>query len=135
MVKQQKKLGGRSGAEDLFIKLFYEVFGPEKAEYLLLQYPFVDIYGNYRFIDFALQYEKGRIAIEIDGEVFHDPRRISADKYHDDLLKQNSMVYRGWRVYRWTYRQLKNKPDLVKEQMVEFLGEHRGKKEIPPQNV
>ena len=35
-----------SGAEDLFIRLFGEVFGTEKAGYLYSQYHFYDIYQN-----------------------------------------------------------------------------------------
>ena len=80
-------------AEDLFIEVFCEAFGPEKAQYLFIQYPFVDIYGNRRFIDFALENEELKIAIEIDGEKYHNPNKISGNKYYDDLLKQNSLVH------------------------------------------
>ena len=53
-----------SYAEDLFMDLFCEVFGPEKSQYIFVQYPFVDIYGNNRFIDFALESRDNKIAIE-----------------------------------------------------------------------
>lgn len=33
-----------SVAEDLFVEVFCDTFGPEKTEYLSVQYPFVDIY-------------------------------------------------------------------------------------------
>ena len=39
---------GNSSAEEKFIQLFCDVFGPEKGQYVYLQYPFVDIYGNVR---------------------------------------------------------------------------------------
>ena len=39
-------------AEDLFIELFSEAFGAEKAEYLYSQYNFYDIYQNSRYADF-----------------------------------------------------------------------------------
>ena len=42
-------------AEDLFVEIFCETFGPEKTQYLFTQYPMVDIYGNHRYIDFALE--------------------------------------------------------------------------------
>lgn len=82
-----------SGAEDKFIELFTEVFGIENTEYIALQYPFVDIYGNSRFIDFALVNEDIKIAIEIDGEIFHDKRKVSDEKYYDEFLRQNSLIY------------------------------------------
>lgn len=87
------KLG--SIAEDLFIDLFCDVFGPENSQYLSVQHPFVDIYGNRRYIDFAMEAEGEKIAIEVDGETYHNPNKVSSNKYYDDLLKQNSMVYDG----------------------------------------
>jgi len=59
-----------SNAEDKFIELFTEVFGIENTQYIAVQYPFVDIYGNNRFIDFALESEDIKIAIEIDGRIY-----------------------------------------------------------------
>lgn len=113
-----------SVAEDLFVQLFCEAFGPDKAECLYIQQPFNDIYGNRRYIDFALISEQSKIAIEIDGETYHNPGRISENKYYDDLLKQNSLIYDEWKVYRWVYNQLLKQPDRVKDELVTFLGEN-----------
>ena len=63
-----------SVAEDLFVELFCETFGPDKTQYLSVQYPFADIYGNRRYIDFALESDDLKLAIEIDGEKFHNPQ-------------------------------------------------------------
>lgn len=68
-----------SVAEDLFIELFCDVFGPENSQYIYVQHPFVDIYGNLRYIDFALESEGEKIAIEIDGETYQNPDRISSN--------------------------------------------------------
>lgn len=122
------KLG--SLAEDLFIEVFSEVFGPENTKYLFIQYPFVDIYGNSRFIDFALESGSQRVAIEIDGETYHNPNKVSENKYYDDLLKQNSLVYNNWKVYRWVYNQLKNQRERVKDELKTFLEELPYFKEI-----
>ena len=116
------KKAGNSGSEEKFIQLFCEVFGPEKGQYVYLQYPFLDIYGGHRTIDFALNSSEGRIAIEVDGNTWHDPSRVSDDKYHDDLLKQNSMVYDGWKIYRWTSKQIDKTPDRIKDELLTFLG-------------
>ena len=53
-----------SKAEDLFVELFCEAFGPDKANNLYVQYPFVDIYGYRRYMDFALENQEMKIAIE-----------------------------------------------------------------------
>ena len=126
------KYGSLSGsrAEDLFIDLFADTFGAEKAGYLYSQYPFYDIYQNARFADFVCESDSKRIAVEIDDEASHNPRLVSKDKYTDDLLKQNSMVHLGWDVYRWTVRQLQMQPDTVKDELRLFFGAHSRFKEI-----
>ena len=121
VIKQSGSLN--SAAEDLFAELFCDTFGPDKSQFLFIQYPFTDIYGNRRFIDFALENESMRIAIEIDGETFHNPQKISQNKYSDDLTKQNSLVYEDWKVYRWAYNQLKRQPEKVKDELRTFIGE------------
>ena len=111
-----------SAAEDLFIDLFADTFGVEKAGYLYSQYPFYDIYNNARFADFVLESGRNRIAIEIDDEASHNPRLVSHDKFYDDLLKQNSMIHQGWDVYRWAVRQMQKQPETVKDELRVFLG-------------
>lgn len=119
-----QKSHGNSGAEDRFIDLFCEAFGAENGEYVYLQYPVVDIYGNHRFIDFALNFPDGKVAIEVDGNTWHQPGKVSEEKYHDDLLKQNSIVYEGWKIYRWTSSQLERSPERVKDELITFLGQN-----------
>lgn len=111
-----------SSAEDLFIELFSDTFGAEKAGYLYTQYHFFDIYQNDRYADFFVENGSQRIAIEIDDETSHNPRLVSKDKFYDDMLKQNSMIYKGWDVYRWAVRQMQIQPDTVKDEMRVFIG-------------
>lgn len=66
----------------------------------MLQYPFVDIYGKHRYIDFAFITKDEKIVIEIDGEFVHNPSKTSNEKYYDDLLRQNSLEHQNWKVYR-----------------------------------
>ena len=119
-----------SAAEDLFIDLFADTFGAEKAGYLYSQYPFYDIYQNARFADFVLENGATRVAIEIDDEASHNPRLVSQDKFYDDLLKQNSMIHLGWDVYRWAVRQMQKQPETVKDELRVFLGNDPHFKEI-----
>lgn len=107
-----------SSAEDLFIELFCDTFGAEKAGYLYSQFHFYDIYQNDRFADFFLENGSHKIAFEIDDEASHNKNIISQNKFYDDLLKQNSMVHLGWDVYRWAVQQMdmsySYKPVLIK---------------------
>ena len=82
----------------------------------------MDIYGRHRYIDFALESPESKIAIEIDGETYHNPSKVSENKYADDLLKQNSLIYDNWKVYRWIYSQLEKHPEKVKDELITFLG-------------
>ena len=128
-MRELKSVSG-SRAEDLFIDLFADTFGAEKAGYLYSQYPFFDIYQNARFADFVCESGAKRIAVEIDDEASHNPKLVSQDKFTDDLLKQNSMIHLGWDVYRWTVRQMQKQPDTVKDELRLFLGSERGFREI-----
>ena len=119
-----------SVAEDLFIELFSDTFGAEKAGYLYSQYHFYDIYQNSRYADFVLENGAQRVAIEIDDETSHNKSLIASNKFYDDLLKQNSMVYLGWDVYRWAVRQMQIQPEAVKDELRVFLGSHPQFKEI-----
>lgn len=119
-----------SSAEDLFIELFSDTFGAEKAGYLYSQYPFSDIYQNSRFADFLIENSGRKVAIEIDDEASHNPKLISQNKFYDDLLKQNSMIYLGWDVYRWAVRQMQQQPETVKDELRVFLGQHPSFREI-----
>jgi superfamily II DNA or RNA helicase len=107
--------------EDDFTILFAQVFGMEKTLLLAPQFPVEDIYGGSRFVDYALRTTDERVAFEVDGLIWHAPGAIPVEKYEDDLLRQNSLVHQGWRVFRWTDRQITQEPEQVKEQLALFL--------------
>jgi superfamily II DNA or RNA helicase len=107
--------------EDIFVELFAQVFGLEKVQMLAHEYQVEDIFGAGRSIDYALRTSDQKIAFEIDGLTWHLPSAITVEKYEDDLLRQNSLVHQGWRIFRWTDRELLNEPEQVKEQLALFL--------------
>lgn len=121
---QDKRAITSSSAEDLFVDIFQEAFGFERVQSLVAQYPTEDIYQKNRYIDFALIVsEINKYAFEIDGEAWHSPssQLVSVQKFRDDLLRQNSLIYQGWKVYRWTDYQLAAEREKVKEQLYLFL--------------
>ena len=103
--------------QDLFVELFAQAFGLEKALLLVPEYPVRDIEDGTRFVDFALRTRDERIAFEIDGLIWHLPDAISVANYEDALFRQNSLIHHGWRVFRWTDRQIEREPERVKEQL------------------
>jgi hypothetical protein len=90
--------------EDVFVDLFRELFGLEKAQMLAHEFPYRDFLGNTRFVDYALKTTDSQIAFEIDGPDHYNPRlhqSIAAflTKYEDDLLRQNSLTSDGGRFF------------------------------------
>ncbi len=110
-----------SNAEDLFVELFCQVFGAGSAQFLTPQVPFQDIYGQGRRIDFAVKAVGERFAFEIDGVQWHHPEAVTIEKFEDDLLRQNSLVADGWKVFRWTDHEVIEHPERVKDQLARFL--------------
>src|SRR5262249_49028082 len=107
--------------QDLFAELFIQVFGVEHARLLTPEFGVEDIYGRCRYIDFALRTVDEHVAFEIDGLTWHVPDIERIEEYEDQLLRQNSLVHHGWRVFRWTDRQIADEPESVKEQLALFL--------------
>ncbi|EIC22840.1 DEAD/DEAH box helicase family protein [Thiorhodovibrio frisius] len=107
--------------EDDFISLFAELFGLEKTQLLVPEFPVLDIEGGARYIDFALRAGSKKIAFEVDGPTHYQPPAFDRHKYEDDLLRQNSLMHQGWQVYRWTDHELDQRRERVKEQLALFL--------------
>jgi very-short-patch-repair endonuclease len=110
-----------SRPEDRFVDRFAEVFGVESACLLAHEFPVLHILGNGRLIDYALGTVDERVAFEIDGLTWHVPDAERTTGYEDQILRQNSLVHQGWRVLRWTDRQIADEPESVKEQLALFL--------------
>lgn len=112
-----------SSSEDLFVEIFQDVLGFERIQQLIPQYPVRDIYDGGRFIDFAFISRLNKYAFEIDGEAWHAPdgAMVSPDDYRDQLLRQNSLIFQGWKVYRWTDVQLATERARIQQQLELFL--------------
>lgn len=105
------------------MEIFQEAIGFPGAQWLQFQVPFRDLEHRQRYIDFAVQSPLGLYAFEIDGEYFHRPDspHLAGEDYRDGLTRQNSLVWKGWKVYRWTDVQLAHERDRVVEQLRLFL--------------
>lgn len=112
-----------SRAEEEFVDIFQEAVGIDVVGALLHEYAITDIYDGPRFIDYALIGRSARYAFEVDGEFAHrqDSPWVTTDRFRDDLLKQNSLVHFGWKVFRWSDGQLAEEREKVKEELRLFL--------------
>jgi len=112
-----------SSAENLFVEVFQEAVGLLGTQWLQFQVPFTDIDERQRWIDYALHSPFGRYAFEVDGEFWHDPSspQVTLADFRSGLTRQNSLIYQGWKVYRWTDQQLLVERSRVVEQLRLFL--------------
>ncbi|MCW2494336.1 DUF559 domain-containing protein [Jatrophihabitans sp.] len=63
-------------------------------------------------------FDAQRLAIEVDGRRYHDDL---SDRFEADRARQNALIAAGWRVLRFTWRQLTEEPDLVIRTIVQLL--------------
>lgn len=114
-----------SPAEELFANIFTALYGEQHRAYLLKHhnFPFTDTHGGQRFMDFALFTPDKRIAIEIEGEAYHNPAFVEPAKYSDDLSRANAQIIAGWLRLSFTPRTLFEGVETVKRQLRSVLGD------------
>lgn len=88
--------------ESHFEDAFCGVFGREVLNRISREYPVLDSEGRTRWVDYVIHLEEGFIAVEKNGERYHHPIIVGKKRYKDQLLKQNSIVSQGGKVYRWS---------------------------------
>lgn len=75
----------------------------------------VVVAGRRYELDVALP--DARIAIEVDGYAYHS----GDDRFQRDRTRQNALVGAGWRVLRFTWTDLADRPDYVIAQILQLL--------------
>lgn len=93
-----------SPLESSFEDMFFDLYGRDSYDRILKEVAFPDVYGSERFYDYLVRTREHRvfIAIEQNGERYHHPRWTQAAGYKRQLLKQNSFIAYGYRLYRWS---------------------------------
>jgi very-short-patch-repair endonuclease len=76
--------------------------------------PFVA--GGQRFV-LDVAFPEARLAIEIDGFRYHSRR----DRFQADRAKQNALIKAGWRILRFTWEDLNDRPGYVLAQVLSLL--------------
>ena len=57
------------------------------------------------------------LAIEVDGYAYHS----GDDRFQRDRTRQNALIAAGWRVLRFTWADLADRPDYVVAQILQLL--------------
>jgi len=108
--------------EAYFEQAFIDVYGRESLNKVEREFPIIDINGQTRWIDYAIRKKNYKIAIEKNGETYHHPIITGDKQYRKQLIKQNSLVAYGYKVYRWAIEGMKFK-DIFGEELKTYLGD------------
>ncbi|MBW7474589.1 endonuclease domain-containing protein [Paenibacillus oenotherae] len=111
---------GLGHAEKLFLKqVWYPAF--RQFDGLHPEYEVADFRDGSRFLDFAYFRFPLKLAIEIDG---YGPHATHSSRWHfaDSLMRQNHLVIDGWRVLRFAYDDVSDKPRMCEQVIQQFVG-------------
>ena len=107
--------------ESYFEQAFIEIYGRESLNKVEREFPIIDINGQTRWVDYIVRHKKYNIAIEKNGETYHHPIITQRIGYKKQLIKQNSLVAYGYKVFRWSLEGMKFK-EPFREEMKRFFG-------------
>ena len=107
--------------EAYFEQAFIETYGHESLDKVEREFPIIDIKGQTRWIDYIIRHKNYNIAIEKNGETYHHPIITGRKQYQSQLIKQNSLVSYGYKVFRWSLEGMKFKENF-REEMQKFFG-------------
>ncbi|MFD0698267.1 DUF559 domain-containing protein [Paenibacillus sp. GCM10027628] len=117
---------GHGHAEKLFLQLvWWKAFGDFK--HLHPEYEVRDFRDGTRFIDFAFIRHSLRLAIEIDGYGTHSAQ-ISRTQFSDQWIRQNHLIIDGWKVLRFAYDDVKDRPRMCEQMLQQFMGRYFGER-------
>ena len=103
----QKRIQQES--EKLFVsECLYPIFGKQNIKHVIPQYPFIDSEGKSRRIDFAVIKDDKKLALEVNGELYHAEGIIPNKIFDDNLFRQNEILNAGYQLLRFSYNQLQS---------------------------
>ncbi|WP_240415526.1 endonuclease domain-containing protein [Paenibacillus periandrae] len=119
---------GHGFAEKLFVEqVWWPAFG--NFDNLHPEYEISDFRDGSRFLDFALLRNSVRLAIEIDGFGPHS-QKISRSQFSDQWMRQNHLIIDGWKVLRFSYDDVKDRPRMCEQLIQQFMGKWFGLKPV-----
>jgi very-short-patch-repair endonuclease len=118
--RKRRLVKGHGHAERLFLeKVWYSAFG--HFDFLHPEYETSSFRDSSRFIDFAFIQSPIRLAIEIDGYGPHSAKQ-SRWQFSDSLMRQNHLTIDGWRILRFSFDDINEKPRMCEQILQQFMG-------------
>jgi len=76
-------------------------------------------------LDFAFLQQNLRLAIEIDGFGPHS-QKISRTQFSDQWIRQNHLIIDGWKILRFSYDDVNERPRMCEQLVQQFMGRWMG---------
>jgi hypothetical protein len=111
---------GHGHAEQMFLRqIWWSAFG--NFEYLHPEYEIQDYLDGYRYLDFAYIRTSFRACFEIDGFGPHW-RDVNRRQFADQLIRQNHLVLDDWKVFRFSYDDIRERPRQCQQLLQQMMG-------------
>ncbi len=107
--------------EAFFEQVFIDCYGRDSLDRVAREFPVIDANGMTRSVDYYIRRSDYDIAIEKNGEKYHHPLITGKKRYKSQLVKQNSLVASGAKVFRWSLQAMKF-TDNFSEEIRLYLG-------------
>ncbi|MGO4109149.1 DNA-binding response regulator [Paenibacillus sp. YAF4_2] len=110
---------GHAHAEILFLQnVWYPAF--RSFDHLHPEYEVSDFRDGTRFLDFAYIKYPLKLNIEIDGYGPHFSQ-ASRTQFSDERIRQNHLVIDGWRILRFSYDDVTERPRMCEQIVQQFM--------------
>lgn len=114
---------GHAYAEKMFAHLWWQAVG--HFEFLYAELEVYDFRDGVRYLDFAYLRPPYRISIEVDAYGTHC-RNLSRRDFNDERIRQNHLMLDGWKVFRFVYDDMNEKPRQVQQAIQQMIGRWYG---------
>ncbi|ACS99889.1 hypothetical protein [Paenibacillus sp. JDR-2] len=116
---KERLMQGHAHAERLFLKnVWFTAF--RNFENLHPEYKVADFRDGARYLDFAYLKYPLKLSIEIDGFGPH-LSQASRNHFSDDRIRQNHLVIDGWRILRFSYDDICDRPRMCEQIVQQFM--------------
>lgn len=120
---------GHGHAEKLFLQyVWWPAIG--HFENLHPEYEVLDFKDGTRYLDFAYIRPPFQICFEIDGYGPH-ARDANRRQFADNLMRQNHLMIDGWKVIRFSYDDIQDKPRRCQQLLQQLMGRLFGDGQFP----
>jgi hypothetical protein len=120
---------GHGHAEKLFLQhVWWPAIG--HFEHLHPEFEVFDFKDGTRYLDFAYIRSPFQVCFEIDGYGPH-ARDASRRQFADNLLRQNHLIIDGWKVIRFAYDDIQEKPRRFQQMLQQLMGRWFGDEQVP----